>query len=110
MPMYFPYHIVMSFGRVVERACRRPPLTLSTVSFLAELTPAMATAEAPCLFFYGTLMHPSVIKRVTGQDGQNLHTRPAVLLVLDRRPPSCSELMIWKDYTRHHVKECDYRE
>jgi len=42
----------------------------------------MAAAEAPCLFFYGTLLHPSVIKRVTGQEGQNLRIQPAILLVI----------------------------
>jgi len=51
-------------------------------SLLAQLASAMATAEASCLFFYGTLLHPSVIKRVTGQDVQNLRIQPAVLLVL----------------------------
>ena len=41
----------------------------------------MATADASCLFLYGTLLHPSVIKRVTGQEGQNLRIQPAVLPV-----------------------------
>ena len=51
-------------------------------SLPGTLAPAMSTAEASCLFFYGTLLHPSVIKRVTGQDAQNLRIQPAVLLVL----------------------------
>ena len=52
------------------------------ILYLAQQAPAMSTAEASCLFFYGTLLHPSVIKRVTGQDAQNLRIQPAVLLVL----------------------------
>ena len=41
----------------------------------------MATAEAYYLFFYGTLLHPSVIKRVAAQDVQNLRIQLAVLFV-----------------------------
>ncbi|TDL19892.1 hypothetical protein BD410DRAFT_899874 [Rickenella mellea] len=43
-------------------------------------------------FFYGTLLHPKVIKRVLGHNGENLKICPAVLL----------------EHTRHHVKDCDY--
>ncbi|KAF8510937.1 PLP-dependent transferase [Hysterangium stoloniferum] len=39
-------------------------------------------------FFYGTLLHPEILKRVIGNTGGHLHVAPAVLL----------------DYTRHHVK------
>ncbi|KAJ7104126.1 hypothetical protein B0H15DRAFT_767084 [Mycena belliarum] len=43
-------------------------------------------------FFYGTLMHPKILKRVIGNDGSHLHICPAVLL----------------QYTRHKVKYADY--
>lgn len=32
-------------------------------------------------FFYGTLLHPKVLKRVIGNDGSHLTICPAVLLV-----------------------------
>lgn len=32
-------------------------------------------------FFYGTLLHPKVFKRVIGNDGEHLSISPAVLLV-----------------------------
>ncbi|OJA20134.1 hypothetical protein AZE42_09306 [Rhizopogon vesiculosus] len=43
-------------------------------------------------FFYGTLMHPEILKRVIGNDGSGLQMCPALLL----------------DYTRHQVKNEDY--
>ncbi|KAG1743432.1 hypothetical protein EDB19DRAFT_1698454 [Suillus lakei] len=43
-------------------------------------------------FFYGTLMHPEILKRVIGNDGSQLQMCPALLL----------------DYTRHQVKNEDY--
>ncbi|KAJ7158728.1 hypothetical protein C8R46DRAFT_398513 [Mycena filopes] len=43
-------------------------------------------------FFYGTLMHPKILKRVIGNDGSHLHICPAVLL----------------KFTRHKVKYADY--
>ncbi|KAF8558149.1 hypothetical protein OG21DRAFT_1290707 [Imleria badia] len=43
-------------------------------------------------FFYGTLMHPKILKRVVGNDGSCLQIRPALLL----------------DYTRHKIKGADY--
>ncbi|KAG9315189.1 hypothetical protein JVU11DRAFT_4317 [Chiua virens] len=43
-------------------------------------------------FFYGTLMHPKILKRVIGHDGYHLQISPALLL----------------DYTRHKVKGEDY--
>ncbi|KIJ54490.1 hypothetical protein M422DRAFT_240557 [Sphaerobolus stellatus SS14] len=43
-------------------------------------------------FFYGTLLHPEVLRRVIGNTGEHLQVAPAVLL----------------DHTRHHVKGCDY--
>jgi len=43
-------------------------------------------------FFYGTLMHPDILKRVIGNDGAHLKICSAILL----------------DHTRHHVKEADY--
>ncbi|KAF8442491.1 hypothetical protein L210DRAFT_3536793 [Boletus edulis BED1] len=38
-------------------------------------------------FFYGTLLHPEILKRVIGHDGSYLQIRPALLL----------------DYTRHKI-------
>jgi hypothetical protein len=46
------------------------------------------------LFFYGTLLHPAVLRRVIGHEGQNLFYQPAIL----------------RDYTRHHVKGDTYRQ
>ncbi|KAI0041918.1 hypothetical protein FA95DRAFT_1525981 [Auriscalpium vulgare] len=43
-------------------------------------------------FFYGTLMHPKILKRVIDNEGSHLEICPAVLM----------------DYTRHHVKDADY--
>ncbi|CAL1700274.1 unnamed protein product [Somion occarium] len=43
-------------------------------------------------FFYGTLMHPSILRRVIGHDGNELHICPALLL----------------DHTRHKIKNADY--
>ncbi|KAJ7756468.1 hypothetical protein DFH07DRAFT_820686 [Mycena maculata] len=43
-------------------------------------------------FFYGTLMHPAILKRVIGKDGSHLQICPAVLL----------------KFTRHCVKDADY--
>ncbi|KAF8206392.1 hypothetical protein K438DRAFT_1578269 [Mycena galopus ATCC 62051] len=49
----------------------------------------MASASA---FFYGTLMHPKILKRVIGNDGSHLQICQAVLL----------------NFTRHKVKWADY--
>ncbi|KZT57913.1 hypothetical protein CALCODRAFT_433428 [Calocera cornea HHB12733] len=43
-------------------------------------------------FFYGTLMHPKIIKRVLSNSGIHLTACPAILL----------------DYTRHQVEHADY--
>ncbi|KAJ7227221.1 hypothetical protein GGX14DRAFT_348174 [Mycena pura] len=43
-------------------------------------------------FFYGTLMHPEILKRVIGNDGSHLYICPAVLL----------------EFTRHRIKGADY--
>ncbi|KDQ57333.1 hypothetical protein JAAARDRAFT_35959 [Jaapia argillacea MUCL 33604] len=43
-------------------------------------------------FFYGTLLHPTILKRVIGNDGSHLEICPAILL----------------DHTRHHIKGADY--
>ncbi|KAI5117959.1 hypothetical protein M0805_001620 [Coniferiporia weirii] len=49
-------------------------------------------SESNSAFFYGTLLHPKVLKRVIGNDGTHLRICPAVLL----------------EHTRHHVQNCDY--
>ncbi|PPQ64595.1 hypothetical protein CVT26_001993 [Gymnopilus dilepis] len=49
-------------------------------------------SKARSAFFYGTLMHPKILKAVIKNDGPHLKVCPAVLL----------------DYTRHEVKGCDY--
>ncbi|KAF7336651.1 hypothetical protein MVEN_02099800 [Mycena venus] len=49
----------------------------------------MAPASA---FFYGTLMHPKILKRVIGNDGSHLQICQAALL----------------NFTRHKVKSADY--
>ncbi|KZP11022.1 hypothetical protein FIBSPDRAFT_195475 [Athelia psychrophila] len=43
-------------------------------------------------FFYGTLMHPEILKRVIGNDGTHLKICSAILL----------------DHTRHQIKHADY--
>ncbi|KAH9930083.1 uncharacterized protein B0H18DRAFT_995151 [Fomitopsis serialis] len=43
-------------------------------------------------FFYGTLLHPAILRRVIGHEGQKLEICPALLL----------------DYTRHRIKRADY--
>ncbi|THH15689.1 hypothetical protein EW146_g4815 [Bondarzewia mesenterica] len=52
-----------------------------------NLRQAMSSA-----FFYGTLLHPKILKRVIGNDGGHLEVCPAVLM----------------DHTRHHIKHADY--
>lgn len=44
------------------------------------------------LFFYGTLLHPAVLRRVIGHEGHTLSYQPAIL----------------QGYTRHHVKGDTY--
>ncbi|KAL5504301.1 hypothetical protein ACEPAH_8375 [Sanghuangporus vaninii] len=48
--------------------------------------------ESFAAFFYGTLLHPKVLKRVIGNDGTHLRICPAIL----------------PEHTRHHIKNCDY--
>ncbi|KAF8867805.1 hypothetical protein BD779DRAFT_1386667, partial [Infundibulicybe gibba] len=43
-------------------------------------------------FFYGTLMHPRILKRVIKNDGSHLRFCPGILL----------------EHTRHQVKDADY--
>ncbi|THU96044.1 hypothetical protein K435DRAFT_778746 [Dendrothele bispora CBS 962.96] len=43
-------------------------------------------------FFYGTLMHPKILKRVIRNNGAHLNIAPAVLL----------------EHTRHNVKDADF--
>ncbi|RPD61226.1 hypothetical protein L226DRAFT_560363 [Lentinus tigrinus ALCF2SS1-7] len=43
-------------------------------------------------FFYGTLLHPSILRRVIGHDGGQLQICPALLL----------------EHTRHKIKHADY--
>ncbi|KAI0714347.1 hypothetical protein C8T65DRAFT_573437 [Cerioporus squamosus] len=43
-------------------------------------------------FFYGTLLHPSILRRVIGHEGDQLQLCPAILL----------------EHTRHKIKHADY--
>ncbi|KII87642.1 hypothetical protein PLICRDRAFT_42147 [Plicaturopsis crispa FD-325 SS-3] len=52
----------------------------------------MAAPAATSAFFYGTLMHPKILRRVIGNDGAHLQICPAVLL----------------EYTRHQIQHADY--
>ncbi|KAF9648825.1 hypothetical protein BDM02DRAFT_2058431 [Thelephora ganbajun] len=52
----------------------------------------MARRKRFSAFFYGTLLHPEILKRVIGNKGSRLKICPAVLL----------------DHTRHKVKHADY--
>ena len=55
-------------------------------------------------FFYGTLMHPKILKRVIGNDGSYLEIRPALLLVSARPPtPLLESNSALQDYTRHKI-------
>ncbi|KAF8673990.1 PLP-dependent transferase [Rhizoctonia solani] len=69
------------FKRRVQRARLIPTTNMSN-----------GTTETVSAFFYGTLMHPAVLKRVIGNDASHLQAAPAVLL----------------SFTRHHVRNCDY--
>ncbi|CAE7095508.1 unnamed protein product [Rhizoctonia solani] len=53
------------------------------------------TNEMVAAFFYGTLMHPAVLKRVIGNDASHLQAAPAVLMASLLRQ-------------EHHVRNCDY--
>jgi hypothetical protein len=46
---------------------------------LAYRPPQMTVGHSA--FFYGTLMHPKILKRVIANDGSHLQLCPAVLLV-----------------------------
>lgn len=48
----------------------------------------MATEQRFSAFFYGTLLHPDILKRVIGNDGSHLEICPAVLLVSASIPHS----------------------
>jgi len=52
----------------------------------------LKTTPNAAAFFYGTLMHPNILRRVIGHDGRNLQICPAVL----------------QEYTRHQVAWADY--
>ncbi|KAF7970625.1 hypothetical protein HWV62_23559 [Athelia sp. TMB] len=52
----------------------------------------MSSDRQYAAFFYGTLMHPEILKRVIGNDGTHLKICSAILL----------------DYTRHQIKHADY--
>jgi len=47
---------------------------------------------AHAAFFYGTLLHPAILRRVIGHDGDDMQICPAIL----------------PEHTRHHVKYADY--
>lgn len=60
------------------------------------------------LFFYGTLMHPKILKRVIRNDGAHLQSCSALLLVsrliqADTLFTPCNCLVI-QEFTRHKVK------
>ncbi|KAG9015085.1 hypothetical protein FRB94_004204 [Tulasnella sp. JGI-2019a] len=50
------------------------------------------SAEGNSAFFYGTLMHPAILRRVIANDGGHLQICPAVLF----------------SHTRLHIQHCDY--
>ncbi|KAG8941024.1 hypothetical protein FRC00_012610, partial [Tulasnella sp. 408] len=49
-------------------------------------------SEGNTAFFYGTLMHPNILRRVITHKGAELEVAAAILF----------------DHTRFHVKYCDY--
>lgn len=57
------------------RLIRQSQTANGVASYLRTIT---ISASA---FFYGTLLHPKVLKRVIGNDGSHLKICPAVLLV-----------------------------
>jgi len=68
-----------------------------------------ATTDASPLtvaFFYGTLMVPDIIKRVTKTDGTHLEIAPALLMVraLHRHTECVILMLVLQDHTRHQVK------
>ncbi|KZT06158.1 uncharacterized protein LAESUDRAFT_680239 [Laetiporus sulphureus 93-53] len=52
----------------------------------------MSDAVTFAAFFYGTLLHPSILRRVIGHDGDELQI--------------CSALLL--EHTRHQIKHADY--
>ena len=54
-------------------------LNLSPLSPLGFV--GMVLTQRYSAFFYGTLLHPKILKRVIGNDGSHLEICPAVLLV-----------------------------
>jgi hypothetical protein len=57
-------------------------------------------------FFYGTLMVPDIIKRVTKTDGTHLEIAPALLMVraLHRHIGCVLLMLVLQNHTRHQVK------
>jgi len=51
------------------------------VLIIAPLSPRMVLEQRFSAFFYGTLLHPKILRRVIGNDGSHLEICPAVLLV-----------------------------
>ncbi|BFZ59958.1 hypothetical protein YB2330_000980 [Saitoella coloradoensis] len=59
----------------------------------------MTTDEGQSLFFYGTLMHPAVLRRVVY--GPNAHV--AAQVQIEKSVPA-----VLPDHTRYRVRGCDY--
>lgn len=101
--MYVPKYILSSYQQHQVHARRRSSqssiqsLLTDLLRFLPNLKigPRSLTSiplRMISAFFYGTLMHPEILKRVIGNDGSQLQM--------------CSALLL--DYTRHQVKNEDY--
>lgn len=67
---------------LARSACSLPSRIVSTYC-----TIDMANSGTHSLFFYGTLVHPRILARVIGSNGDHLNTQDALLL----------------NHTRHHV-------
>ncbi|KAG8985060.1 hypothetical protein FRB90_004958 [Tulasnella sp. 427] len=76
----------MATNGIIDRAQLEP-----TVGGSAWLGSEPAK-EGNIAFFYGTLMHPKILKRVIDHEGAELEVAAAILF----------------DHTRFHVKLCDY--
>lgn len=64
------------------------------------------TSPLTVAFFYGTLMVPDIIKRVTKTDGTHLEIAPALLMVraLYRHTECVILMLVLQNHTRHQVK------
>lgn len=82
--------IIRSFEYYLDSTYPSPP-TLTGCVHLSRSLPVAPSSQLEMLettkaFFYGTLMHPEILKRVVGNEGTHLEICPAVLMASDSDP------------------------